>query len=99
VIWSATAGSTSRIFLSPPRREHRERRGRRGGADRERDAVVLLGFGERGLGDVRLGLVVLGDEDDLAPVTAIVPLGGVFEAQPQAGLGLLRVGLSGPVLP
>ena len=73
--------------------QHRERRGRRGRADRERDAVVLVGFGERGLGDVGLALVVLGDDDDLAPVDRHRALGGVFEAHAQAGLGLLGVGL------
>ena len=74
-------------------RQHRERGGRRGRADRERDAVVLIGFGERGLGQVGLALVVLGDEHDLAPVDRHRALGGVFEAEAQAGLGLLGIGL------
>ena len=74
-------------------RQHGDRGGGRGGADRDIGAVVLIGFGERALGEVGLALVVLGDEDDLASVDRHRALGGVFEAEPEAGFGLLGVGL------
>ena len=74
-------------------RQHGERRGGRTRADGDVGAVVLVGLGQGGLGDVRLRLVVLGDDDDLAPVDLHRPLGRVFEAHHEAGLGLLGVGL------
>ena len=74
-------------------RQHRDGRGGRGGADGDVDAVVLIGLGERALGEVGLALVVLGDDDDLAPVDLHRPLGRIFETEPEARLGLLGVGL------
>ena len=74
-------------------RQHRQRRRRRRGADGDVGAVVLIGLGQRGLGEVGLALVVLGDDDDLAPVDLHRPLGRVFEAEHEAGLGLFGVGL------
>ena len=74
-------------------RQHGDRRGRGGGADGDVDAVVLVGLGERALGEVGLALVVLGDDDDLAPVDLHRSLGRVFEPELEAGLGLLGVGL------
>ena len=74
-------------------RQHGDRGGRRGRADRDIRAVVLIGFGERDLGEIGLALVVLGDDDDLAPGDRHRALGRVFEAELEAGLGLLGVGL------
>ena len=74
-------------------RQHGDRRGGRGGADGDVGAVVLISLGERAFGEVGLALVVLGDDDDLAPVDLHRPLGGVFEPEPEARLGLLGVGL------
>ena len=74
-------------------RQHGERRGGRARADRDVGAVVLVGLGERGLGEIGLRLVVLGDDDDLAPVDLHRSLGRVFEPHHEAGLGLLGVGL------
>ena len=77
-------------------RQHGDRRRRRGGADRDVGVVVLIGLGERGLGEVGLALVVLDDDVDLAPVDLHRALGRVFEAEPQPGLGLLGVGFERP---
>jgi hypothetical protein len=48
---------------------------------------------ERALGEVRLALIVLGQDDDLAAIDFHRPLGRIFEAQPEAGFGLFGVGL------
>jgi hypothetical protein len=40
-------------------------------------------------------MIVLGDDDDLAPINLHRPLGGVFELELKAGLSLLGVGLQG----
>lgn len=74
-------------------RENGKRCGRRCRADRDIGLVVLIGFRERGLGEIGLALVVLGDDDDLAAVERHGALGGVFKTHLQAGLGLLGVGL------
>jgi hypothetical protein len=79
------------VFLG--HRQVRQRRGRRGRADRDIDLVVLIGLGECRLGQIRLALVVLGDDDDLAAVDGHGALGGVFQAHAQAGFGLLGVSL------
>jgi hypothetical protein len=54
--------------------------------------VVLVGLGQGRFGEVGLALVVLDDDDDLASVDRHRPLGRVFEAEPETGLGLLGVG-------
>ena len=77
-------------------RQHRDRRRRGSGADRDVDAVILIGLGQRGLGEIGLALVVLDDDVDLAPVDLHGSLGRVFEAEPQPGLRLLGVGLQRP---
>ena len=74
-------------------RQHGDRGGRRGGADGDVGAVVLVSFRERALGEVGLALVVLRDDDDLAPVDFHRPLGRVFEPEPEARFGLLGVRL------
>ena len=55
-------------------RQHGDGRRRRGGADRDVGVIVLIGLGERRLGEVGLALVVLDDDVELATVDVIVPL-------------------------
>jgi hypothetical protein len=76
-------------------RQHGDRRGQRRRADGDVGAVVLISLSERAFGEVRLALVVLNDDDDLAPVDFHRPLSGVFEAKLKTCLGLLGVGLQG----
>jgi hypothetical protein len=73
--------------------QHRKRGGGGGRADRDVGAVVLIGLDERALGEIGFALIVLGDDDDLAPVNLHRSLGRVFESEPEACLGLFRVGL------
>ena len=59
-------------------RQHCDGGGGRGSASGDIGAVILISFGKRAFGEVRLALVVLGDDGDLAPVDFHRPLGGVW---------------------
>ena len=74
VIESATAGSTSRIFLySSATGSMASATRRRGRADGDVDLVVGIGRGQQALAHVGLALVVLLDHHQLLPATVIVP--------------------------
>ena len=73
-------------------RQHGDGGRRRGRADGDVGAVVLVGLGQRGLGEIGLALIVLGDDDDLAAGDLHLALRRVFEPHAEAGLGLLGVG-------
>ena len=72
--------------------------GRASRADGDVDLVVAIGLLERGLGEVGLELVVFHDDQDLAAFDLHRALGQVLEAQHEARLGLLRIGLERPGL-
>jgi hypothetical protein len=74
-------------------RQHRDRRSGRGGADRDVGVVVFISLGKRAFGEIWLALIVLGYDDDLAPVDLHRPFGRVFEPELEPRLGLLGVGL------
>jgi hypothetical protein len=94
VIASATAGSTSRIFLySSATGSSASATPDDDGPDRDVGLVVAVGGGEQALADVGLALVVLLDDDDLLAGDGHRPAGGVVEAHHEAGLRLLAVRL------
>ena len=79
-------------------RKHGECRARRSSADGDIDIVVGIGLFQQRLGDVRLALVVLGNDHDLAAIKGHSAAGQIFEAEVEAGLGLLGVSFERPGL-
>ena len=96
---SATAGSTTRIFfVSSATDSIASVTPEEVGADGEIDLVVGIGGFEQRFGDVRLALVVLLQDHDLAAVEHHGAVGQVLEAHHQPGLGLLGISLERPGL-
>jgi hypothetical protein len=77
-------------------RQHRQRRARGRRTDGERHLVVGIGLFEQRLREIGLALIVLGEDHDLAAVHRHRAAGQKFEAEHQAGLGLLGVGFQRP---
>ena len=77
------------VFFGHGQVGERRRRGRC--ANRDIGLVVLIRLRKGCLGQVRLALIVLGDDDDLAPVQRHAALGGILKAHAQPGFGLLRI--------
>ena len=100
VIESATAGSTSRIFLYSSATGSMASATDDGRADRDVDLVVAVGRGQQALAHVGLALVVLLDHHQLLAGHHHRAAGGVVQAHVEAddgllGIGLQRAGLAG----